>query len=118
MPLKLSDYLGQTLHLIFWASWNQRERGQLQVYLEESVSDSSGVVTLLVNGYDSDPIRAQAQQKELGWEMPYLRIDDTSLERLGIKYLPAVIEIGPDGLLDYINDGTDLRFWWERYPIH
>ena len=118
VPLKLSDYLGQTLHLIFWASWNQRERGQLQVYLEESVSDSSGVVTLLVNGYDSDPIRAQAQQMELGWEMPYLRIDDASLERLGIKYLPAVIEIGPDGLLDYINDGTDLRFWWERYPIH
>jgi len=116
--LKLSDYLGQKLHLIFWASWDSSSKSQLQVYLEESVSDSSGVVTLLVNGYDSDPIRAQAQQKELGWEMPYLRIDDTSLERLGIKYLPAVIEIGPDGLLDYINDGTDLRFWWERYPIH
>jgi len=115
-PLKLSDYLGQTLHLIFWTSWNQRERGQLQVYLEESVRDSSGVVTLLVNGYDSDPNRAQTAQKELGSGMPYFRIDDASLERLGIKYLPAVIEIGPDGLLDYVNDGTDLRFWWERYP--
>lgn len=86
------------------------------MYLEESVRDSSGVVTLLVNAYDSDPIRAQTAQKELGWEMPYLRVDDASLERLGIKYLPAVIEIGPDGLLDHVNDGTDFRFWWERYP--
>jgi hypothetical protein len=50
--------------------------------------------------------------------MPYFHIDDAGLEALGIVYLPAVIVIGPDGLLDFINDTSDFYFWQLRYPLN
>ncbi|MCB5268805.1 MAG: hypothetical protein PHU99_00420 [Candidatus Cloacimonetes bacterium] len=91
--------------------------GQLKEYLQESARDSTMTVSLLVNGYDSDPIRAQASQMEFASEMPYYHIDDAGLETLGIKYMPGVMVIGPDGLLDFIDDASDFYFWDLGYPF-
>ncbi|MEF3694463.1 MAG: hypothetical protein V3576_03855, partial [Candidatus Cloacimonadota bacterium] len=113
-PLDLSSYMGQRVFLFVWASWDDHCISQVRIWLEEDLEDSSEAVVLLVNGYDSDPARAQTVQSGFEPVLPYYRIDDASLELLDIKYLPAVIMISPDGMLDYLSDASP-EVDWQKY---
>ena len=114
-PLDLSSYMGQKVFLLVWASWDEHCISQVRIWLEEDLEDSSEAVVLLVNGYDSDPARAQTVQSGFEPVLPYYRIDDASLELLDIKYLPAVIMISPDGMLDYLSDASPEVDWRQTY---
>ena len=102
--IQLSDWLGKDLTVCFWVSWDEGGHHVFSLAPGESRPEQ----LIYVNGYDSTPERAKKLLSELAPDIPYYSIDDASLQRLGIGYLPTTIIIGPDGKLDYVYDEIEM----------
>lgn len=104
MPIRLSDYRGQTVVLNFWASWCEpckKEMPEMQHYYEELTADAD-VEILAVNLTDQDSgldkVEAFTQEYGLTFPIP-LDKEGQVREIYGVLTIPTTFLIDEKGML-------------------
>jgi len=102
--VSLSDYSGSVVVLDFWASWCPPCRAAMpaidRIYLDYA---SRGVVVLGVNISDNrDPGQFMA---DMGLSYPTLVHGEQVARDYGVKGIPTLIVVAPDGRIVYRDSG-------------
>ena len=111
---RLSDLVGKTVVLNYWATWCGPCRAELPHYaaLAESYADREDVAFLAITT-DTDRSVARDFLEEHGYEFTTL-FDEGSATDFNITGIPATIVIGPEGRIQYRAGGFPGKDRYER----
>lgn len=111
---RLSDLVGKTVVLNYWATWCGPCRAELPHYAElaDSYADREDVVFLAITT-DADRSVAREFLEEHGYEFTTL-FDEGSVTDFNITGIPATIVIGPEGRIQYRAGGFPGKERYER----
>jgi thiol-disulfide isomerase/thioredoxin len=111
-PVKLREFKGKNVILIFWASWCKyckEELSRLTDY-KNITSQYSDTLIILVNKLDGEKeTKQQAMDYLKEHNIPYQTYFDKDLKvykELGIKIVPTVLGINSSGILKFCNPGN------------
>ncbi|MCY3970974.1 MAG: redoxin domain-containing protein [Acidobacteria bacterium] len=111
---RLSDLVGKTVVLNYWATWCGPCRAELPHYAElaESYASREDVVFLAITT-DANQSVARDFLEEHGYEFTTL-FDEGSATDFNITGIPATIVIGPEGRIQYRAGGFPGKERYER----
>lgn len=111
---RLSDLVGKTVVLNYWATWCGPCRAELPHYAElaDSYADREDVVFLAITT-DANQSVAKDFLEEHGYEFTTL-FDEGSATDFNITGIPATIVIGPEGRIQYRAGGFPGKERYER----
>lgn len=111
---RLSDLVGKTVILNYWATWCGPCRAELPHYatLAQSYADREDVVFLAITT-DADHSAATEFLEEHGYDFTSL-FDEGSATDFNITGIPATIVIGPEGRIQYRAGGFPGKDRYER----
>ena len=114
----LSDHLGKTVILNFWATWCPPCRAELPLLINFAASiDPEKIVILSVNQTASEKSleSLQAFVLDTGIEFPVLLDPDNRVfARYGVRGIPTTFVIAPDGTIADRRSGVISRSWLDR----
>ena len=109
--VSLSDYVGKGQYVLvdFWASWCGPCKRQIP-YLKEIYNTYSkdGLVVLGVNVWDSKPrFEAALEEEGMTWPNIYASENNDATDLYGIRGIPQIMLIAPDGTIVARDLGGD-----------
>jgi thiol-disulfide isomerase/thioredoxin len=114
----LSDHLGKTVILNFWATWCPPCRAEIPLLIDFATSiDPEKMVILSVNQTASEKSleSLQAFVLDMGIEFPILLDPDNRVfARYGVRGIPTTFIIAPDGTIEDRRSGVISRSWLDR----
>ncbi|UCG38586.1 MAG: TlpA family protein disulfide reductase [bacterium] len=116
--IRLSDYRGRDVFLVFWSSWCSRCKEEM-VFLRQLRDRYPSVVFLAVNAEAEEPDERTLQHMEDAiqeWGIPFTILIDYGLriwDLYGVNALPSSVIIGKDGSLIFVEP----NFYFES-PLH
>lgn len=104
--VKLSDLKGKVVVLDFWATWCgpcRKAIPQIQAFFEQKLPN---VETFCVNVFERDGgVKVAPFWKENGYPMPVLLGTEDTAGDYGVRSIPTLFVIGPDGKIRYRHQG-------------
>ncbi len=105
--VRLSDFLGTPVIILFWASWNQSAADQLKIVDDYYASHKDGAFTIIAINTQEDKSVAASFMKRGGYEVPTILDSKGAVgETYHIQNLPTIYFIDRSGIVRGIFVGV------------